>query len=234
MRLHTGIAVTFTLTLGLMWVSNSYAEEQASVGEPSYIADEAYIEDGQDIYVVCAPCHGPEGQGGAKGDYPRLAGMPYEYMKGQLESFKARERINIPMFPFTVERELGAQDIKDVSAYITEMELNTRLPDMGENVDGYVRLMATKSVLQIPRAEGDTKAGEAIYKEACARCHGDHGEGRAPHDPPLSGQFTKYLKKQFKDMVNEERYHPKLKKLITPLSETDVTNLLAYFSILDD
>ena len=196
--------------------------------------DEAYVEDGKDIYIVCAPCHGPEGQGGAAGDYPRLAGLPYEYLKSQLRAFKARERINIPMFPYTVERELNDQDILDVSAYIAEMELQTRLPDMGEHVDGYVRLLAAKRVLQIPRAPGDVDAGKALYDEACARCHGVKGEGRLPHDPPVAGQYTKYLRKQFVDMLADERLHPRMAKIIVPLSEEDVTNLLAYFSILDD
>ncbi len=214
--------------LALTWPLDATAENQA------YIEDEAYIEDGKDIYVVCAPCHGPEGQGGGGGDYPRLAGMPYEYLKSQLRAFKARERINIPMFPFTVERELTDQDILDVSAYITEMELQTRLADMGEHVDGYVRLLAAKKVLQIPRAPGDVEAGKALYDEACARCHGANGEGRLPHDPPLAGQHTKYLKKQFTDMLGDERLHPRPGKLIEPLSADDVQNLLAYFSILDD
>lgn len=128
--------------------------------EEALYPDDAYPEDGKDIYMVCAPCHGPEGQGGAKGDYPRLAGLPYEYIQEQLLSFKARERINIPMFPFTVERELNDQDIMDVSAYIAEMELSNRMPEMDEDTDGYVRLIAAKQVLQIPRVPGDVEAGK--------------------------------------------------------------------------
>jgi len=199
----------------------------------AWAEEEGYAEDGKDIYVVCAPCHGPEGQGGGGGDYPRLAGFSTEYLINQLRAFKLRERINIPMFPFTVERELTDQDILDVSAYITEMKLETRLPDMGEDVDGYVRLLAAKQVLQIPRAEGDVDKGAALYKEGCARCHGEKGEGR-PHDPPLAGQYTKYMKKQFQDILDDKRLHPRPQKLIAPLSADDIQNLLAYFSILDD
>lgn len=215
------LSAILVMGLGALCVSPVWAEE------------EGYAEDGKDIYVVCAPCHGPEGQGGGGGDYPRLAGFSAEYLISQLKSFKARERINIPMFPFTVERELTDQDILDVSAYITEMTLDTRLPDMGENVDGYVRLLAAKRVLQIPRAAGDVDKGQALYKDACARCHGENGEGR-PQDPPLAGQHTKYLKKQFRDMLEDTRLHPRPNKIIAPLSDEDVQNLLAYFSILDD
>lgn len=211
----------------------SFAWASGATAEPTSALPEGYAEDGKDIYVVCAPCHGPEGQGGAHGDYPRLAGLSIEYLASQLRSFKARERINIPMYPFTVERELSDQDVLDVSAYIAEMKLDTRLPDMGENVDGYVRLMATKRVLQIPRAPGDVEKGAALYKEGCARCHGEKGEGR-PHDPPLAGQYTKYLKKQFRDIRSDARLHPRPKRLITPLSEQDEQDLLAYLSTLDD
>lgn len=202
--------------------------------EEALYPDDAYPEDGKDIYMVCAPCHGPEGQGGAKGDYPRLAGLPYEYIQEQLLSFKARERINIPMFPFTVERELNDQDIMDVSAYIAEMELSNRMPEMDEDTDGYVRLIAAKQVLQIPRVPGDVEAGKKVYTEACARCHGENGEGRMPHDPPMAGQYTKYLKKQLADIIADKRAHPRPSRIITPLSETDFENLLAYFSTLDD
>ncbi|HEY9081511.1 c-type cytochrome [Magnetovibrio sp.] len=195
--------------------------------------EQGYAEDGKDIYVVCAPCHGPEGQGGGGGDYPRLAGFSTEYLISQLKAFKARERVNIPMYPFTVERELNDQDILDVSAYITKMTLDTRLPEMEGQVDGYERLLAAKRVLQIPRAPGDVDKGAALYKENCARCHGEKGEGR-PHDPPLAGQYIKYLAKQFREMRADARLHPRPKRLIVPLSEDDVQNLLAYFSTLDD
>ena len=201
----------------------------------AWAEDDAFPEDGKDIYVVCAPCHGPEGLGGSQGDYPRLAGLPFGYLKEQLRSFKARERINIPMFPFTVERELGDQDILDVSAYITEMEVRTRMPDMADDTDGYARLLAAKQVLQIPRYPGDVAKGKALYDEGCARCHGENGAGRETYDdPPLSSQYTKYLKKQVQDMLDETRYHPRLKRTIAPLSADDIENLLAYFSTLDD
>jgi cytochrome c553 len=205
----------------VLWVTHAQAQS------------EGYAEDGRDIYVVCAPCHGPEGQGGGGGDYPRLAGLPMEYLVGQLKAFKSRERINIPMFPFTVERELGDQEVLDVSAYITEMKLESRLPDMPDTVDGYTRLLASKRVLQIPRAPGDADKGATVYQDGCARCHGDQGEGR-PHDPPLGGQHIKYLQKQFADILTDTRMHPRPEKIIKPLSEGDIENLLAYFSILDD
>ncbi len=156
-----------------------------------------------------------------------------EYLVSQLKAFKSRERVNIPMFPFTVERELGEQEVVDVSAYITQMKLENHAPDLPDDEDGYTRLLAMKRVLQIPRAPGDADKGAAVYAESCARCHGDKGQGR-PQDPPLSGQHIKYLQKQFTNMLADTRMHPRLNKILKPLSEGDIENLLAYFSILDD
>jgi len=194
---------------------------------------EGYADDGKDIYVVCAPCHGPGGQGGSKGSYPRLAGISPEYIISQLKAFKARERVNIPMVPFTAERELSDQDIFDVAAYITELKLETRIATVEGRVDGYTRLLAARQVLQIPRVPGDVDKGAVLYKEGCERCHGENGEGRT-NAPPFAGQYTKYLKKQINDINADERLHPRPSRIIQPLSADDVQNLLAYFSILDD
>jgi len=209
------------LLCALLWTSGAMAES------------EGFAEDGKDIYIVCAPCHGPGGQGGAHGDYPRLAGMTTEYLTSQLEAFKARERVNIPMVPFTAERELNAQDILDVAAYITELKLESKVPVMVGKVDGYTRLLAAKKVLQIPRADGDVDKGQVLYADGCARCHGEKGEGR-PHDPPLAGQYIKYLKKQFQDILSDKRLHPRPQRIIAPLSSDDIQNILAYISTLDD
>jgi len=112
--------------------------------EPTSALPEGYAEDGKDIYVVCAPCHGPEGQGGAHGDYPRLAGLSVEYLVSQLRSFKARERVNIPMYPFTVARELSDQDVLAVSDYITEMNLHSHSPSIGQHCLASLRLPPTQ------------------------------------------------------------------------------------------
>lgn len=65
----------------------------------SALSNEPDLELGEEIYDTCAPCHGPFGQGGGGGVYPRLAGMTSEYIADQLRRFKERERENIPMIP---------------------------------------------------------------------------------------------------------------------------------------
>jgi cytochrome c len=67
------------------------------------------LERGKEINATCAGCHGEFGQGGKKGEYPRLA-----HLEDQLRALRNRARVNIPMFPYTQERELADADIEKV------------------------------------------------------------------------------------------------------------------------
>ena len=74
------------------------------------------LEKRKEINTTCARCHGEFGHGGLKGEYPRLAGQRVGYIIDQLKSFRSRTRVNIPMYPYTQERELPDEDIKDGAA----------------------------------------------------------------------------------------------------------------------
>lgn len=197
---------------------------------PSFAAD---LERGEEIYEVCAPCHGPLGQGGGGGVYPRLAGMSEFYLTLELRRFKSRERENIPMEPFTKEREFPDEDIISVAAYIANMELATHLPDMPEETDAFVRLLEANKVLNIPRAPGDPEAGKAVYEEGCARCHGRTGLGN-DNNPLLTGQHTRYLHRQIEVFLAGRREHKYVETLLGTLSSSDIDNIFAYLSLMDD
>src|SRR5512143_3574094 len=130
--------------------TTSNTASAASPLEPSFKADP---EIGQQINGVCAGCHGPLGEGGKKGEYPRLAGQNFEYLKAQLTKFKARQRINMPMFPYTEERELPDEDIVQISVYLAGIKLDTAPPVFKETDDALTRLTAMARVFNIPRAE---------------------------------------------------------------------------------
>jgi cytochrome c553 len=88
----------------------------------------ADLDKGKEINGTCAACHSDNGQGGKKGEYPRIAGQQIKYIETQLRNFRARTRVNIPMFPYTQERELSDEDIKDISAYLAGIKLDTKMP----------------------------------------------------------------------------------------------------------
>src|SRR5512144_2141842 len=65
------------------------------------------VDRAKDIFGPCAGCHGELGAGGKNGEYPRIAGQKPKYLEQQLKSFQQRARVNIPMIPYTEERELS-------------------------------------------------------------------------------------------------------------------------------
>lgn len=195
-------------------------------------------EVGRQINGVCAACHGDSGQGGKKGEYPRLAGQGVEYLAAQLHKFKARKRINIPMFPYTEERELPDEDIVHIAAYLSAIKLDTAYPVFKETDDALTRLLAVEKVLNIPRSEGDVDAGAKTYKAECASCHGRTGAGKRDV-PMLAGQYTSYLRRQIDKFVKGERIHDedlkdRTKDVLNQLKPEEIRDVLAYLTTLDD
>lgn len=193
------------------------------------------VEKGKEINGTCAACHGEHGQGGKKGEYPRLAGQRAAYLADQLRSFRARTRINIPMYPYTQERELSDEDIRDVAAYLAGVELPTKMPIFTGNEDALTRLQMVDKVMIIPRAEGDVDNGNAIYQKNCASCHGKTGVGRGKF-PMLVGQYTNYLKRQMDLYLKGDRPHDEdgIVGVLNGLKERDMQDILAYLTSIQE
>ncbi len=221
--------------------AGAHAGETAAETVPT--ADlEADPDNGAEINEVCAGCHGEYGQGGKDGEYPRLAGLPAAFTARQLTLFRSRDRENLAMVEHTEPRQMTDSDIRDISAFLAAIELPSRLPPVDETApdfNAYERLMATKRVLQIPRAEGDPVTGEAIYQRECASCHGRDGWGRARDAVPmLAGQYTSYLQRQIGKYIDKSRIHdpsePDADELLAAFSAQELQDIFAYISILDD
>lgn len=205
---------------------------------PAYSASgegmEPDLELGEEINEVCASCHGEFGQGGSGGEYPRIAGLPQNYLIQQLQLFRKRERINIPMLPYTEERELPDEDLLAVSAYLSRVELPSKMPNLPEETSAYEKLLLARRIINIARFSGDLELGEELYAD-CVQCHGEKGWGKAGEDyPPLAGQYTEYLAKQIRDFISGKRWHEFSEELFSELDPEEISDLLAYLSILDD
>jgi cytochrome c553 len=190
---------------------------------------------GKEINGVCAACHGEFGQGGKRGEYPRLAGQRAAYLKDQLKSFRARKRINIPMYPYTQERELPDEDIEAVAEYLAAIRLPTRPPEFKDSDDALTRLLAMEKVMIVPRVEGDLENGKSLYQKECAACHARDGRGRGKF-PMLVGQYTNYLKKQIDSFLKGERPHDEEGPtgVLNTLKEKDIQDILAYLTSIQD
>jgi cytochrome c553 len=189
------------------------------------------LERGKEINATCAGCHGEFGQGGKRGEYPRIGGQRPGHLMEQLYAFRLRTRLNMPMFPYTQERELSDADIADVSAYLASIVLPTKWPEFQAGDDALTRLTAMEKVMIIPRAPGNLESGGIIYQEGCALCHGPDGLGKRKF-PRLVGQYTSYLKKQMDAFVRGERPHDEdgVIGVLNQLQAQDMQDILAYLT----
>jgi len=192
-------------------------------------------DSGRDINGPCAACHGELGQGGKRGEYPRLAGQKPAYLEEQLRNFRSRKRLNIPMLPYTQERELSDEDIRLVAAYLSEIRLQTEFPDFAPTDDALTRLEAMEKVMIIPKLEGDLANGKALYDDECAYCHGGTGRG-IRRFPMLVGQYTNYLQRQIDAYLKRERPHDSEESLgvLGRLAKQDIDDILAHITHLQD
>lgn len=244
---QTVMRLTILLITSLLMMTN-----------PGYAAEQPGQQDsGKEVNGPCAACHGEFGQGGKRGEYPRIAGQRPAYIEQQLRNFRSRERLNIPMFPYTQERELSDADIKAVATYLTAIELPTKPPEFKETDDALTRLLAMEKIMIIPRLEGELENGKRSYDENCAHCHGKTGRGIGRF-PMLVGQYTNYLQRQVDIFLKGERLHdavadeedeedskakpasppaqpkPRKKGILDRLTEKDIKDIFAHITHLQD
>ena len=152
------------------------------VGTPAVLAAGDAAK-GKALYNICAACHGANAEGTAALNAPANAGQDPWYMTRQLKNFRAGIRGAHPDDTFGAQMRpmamvlAGEQDIADVVAYITSLEL----PDPPPTVDG------------------DIELGKQAY-ETCIPCHGEFGQGAQALDAPrLSKQHDWYIVRQLEN-----------------------------------
>lgn len=203
---------------------------------PPLVAAAQDLENAREIHETCAGCHGKHAQGGKGGEYPRLAGQRASYIEEQLHAFRTRKRINFPMVPYTAERVLPDASIVDIAAYLSSIRLHSKPPSFMGAADAVSRREELDKVLRIERIDGDITQGQGIYNAECAACHAKNGRGRS-NFPMLVGQYPRYLKKQLDAYRRGDRPHDEsapAKGVLTPLTDADLQNILAYLTTLQD
>jgi cytochrome c553 len=173
------------------------------------------IDNGRRAYLTCAVCHLPEGWGSIDGSYPQIAGQLRTVIIKQLADFRAGNRDNPLMYPFSVPSILGGpQEMADVAAYVAA------LPMTADNGLG---------------PGTDLERGAQLYREQCMDCHGPAGEGDVQdHIPALAGQHYAYLVHQFDQIRAGERRNAdsKMTKQIEHFTAADESAVLDYTSRL--
>lgn len=235
-------AAVIALRVGLVSGSaavNAAAGQSTTLGNIPFADADPDI--GAEINEVCAGCHGPEGQGGKAGEYPRLAGLPATFIARQLLLFRDRSRKNLAMVEYVDDRQMPDDDIAHISVFLSEVDLPSRLPPVenaGAGMNAYQRLLDAERIVQIPPAPGDVTRGATLYRRECASCHGRDGQGdHAEGVPMLAGQYTEYLWRQIPKYRNKQRIHDPSApddELLEAFSKTELQDIFAHVSRLDD
>lgn len=126
----------------------------------------------------CVACHGARAWGDGPREIPALAGQREAYLIAQLTRFASEARPGSPMHGPAMLDTLRASDvnrpvaIRDLAAYLA------RAPAAPQVEQGQGRSLA---------------AGKSAYLSACARCHGESGDGADWLAPRIGGQHFRYL-----------------------------------------
>ncbi len=176
------------------------------------------IDNGRRGFDICARCHLPEAWGNADGTYPQLAGQHVNVLMKQLLDIRSGHRSNPTMQPFVQERTLGGyQELSDVVAYISTLPMNpahTRGP--------------------WPPEDARHSEGETVYRQYCAGCHGQQGEGdNSLTYPRLQGQHYSYMIRQARLVRDDLRtVDAAMADIFKTLSKEDLEKVLNYVSYL--
>jgi len=216
--------VSYALTLAIsVTIANSALAEEKKVRawnemnpEQQFALDaKPNMENGLEVYEVCAACHKSEGWGEKSGTFPLLAGQHRSVLIKQLADIRALNRDNPTMYPFALPKSIGdSQSLADVTAYIATLPMN---PDNGVG-DGK-----------------DLELGEKLYKDNCVECHGEQGEGDAKEFyPRIQAQHYKYMLRQFEWIRDGKRRNanPDMVKQIKGFSNKDMKAVIDYVARL--
>ncbi len=208
--------------LGLLLVASvAMAEDPAwneAGGEKNEAMDmEVDLENGRDVYEVCAACHLTEGWGTKEGTFPQLAGQHRLVAIKQLADIRALNRDNPTMYPFALPEAIGGpQALADVSAYIAQLPMN---PDNGKGTG--------------EEGSPEFEKGKALYLANCTECHGATGYGiEEKFYPRIQGQHYNYMLRQFEWIRDGKRRNanPDMVKQIAGFSDEDMRNVINYVS----
>jgi len=140
---------------------------------------------------ACASCHGPHGEGGGQGAYPRIAGQPAAYLETQLKAFRDGGRSNPLMSPMVAA--LSDADIAALASFL-EQEHPPIAPSPDADPFGLSR---GQRLVALGRWD--------LGVPACTSCHGAALQGVAPAIPSLAGQSAQYLSAQLRAYKSGER-----------------------------
>ncbi len=187
------------------------------------LAPVAWAVDLNQAIEFCTGCHGKDGIS-TDPEVPIIAGYSMEYMVSTMTEFKKKERPCTPMTIRTGDKKGTktdmCQNLKDFS--------DADIKQVAQHFTGK-KFVSAKQKFDAPLAE----KGKAIFNKDCEKCHADGGKLASDDAGLLAGQWTPYLRAQYRDFVTGKRVIPKkMKPKIEAISKDDYEAILNYWASL--
>jgi mono/diheme cytochrome c family protein/5-hydroxyisourate hydrolase-like protein (transthyretin family) len=199
---HICLSLLALLLAGLLTAAPARAQGPTPIEPPS-------VSGGQALWAEnCLPCHGPTGQG----DGPTAASLPNP--PADLTD-PARAQQHLPAEIFTI---------------IKEGRMDKMMPPWKTKLTDAQIWDAVAYVWSLGTPPQTLAAGQTVYTQQCAACHGESGRGDGPQAVPPLNDFTNLAVMAGLSQADLlTRYQTgKTHADLTSLSQTDLQSALAY------
>ncbi|WP_455220247.1 c-type cytochrome [Kaarinaea lacus] len=156
-----------------------------------------------DAAKSCFGCHGKDGHSNIAGN-PNLSGFNPEYLTTAIKQYQSGERKHALMKGFVADLDAG--QIELISIHFASQE-----PKPTANT-----------------GKGDPEKAKELAG-GCEGCHGAKGVSTSK-TPSLAGQDASYIMNALKSYKNSSRSSSEMQNAVAELSNTDFSNLAAYFA----
>ena len=161
-------------------------------------------DNGKKLAGPCISCHGENGNSKTPGT-PSLAGQQPRYFVTAVQEYLNGAREASPMHTFV--RDMSRLDLESIGLYFASQE----------------------SAQRVPAAKGNATAAEKQVV-LCAGCHGPGGVSDDTATPTLAGQDAEYLSQAIAAYRKARRHEP-MQRAVAGLSDADIENIAAYYSM---
>ena len=156
----------------------------------------------------CKACHGLNGKGIAPA-IPNLGAQRERYLLASMKEYKEGKRTHAALKNLIAG--LSEADLRNVAAYFAS------LPPVANTAAADVKHSS-------PYEQGKVLAA------ACAKCHGEDGNGKIPGTPTLAGQQPHYLVAAIQEYHQGDRAKGAMKSILNESDKLQLESLALYFA----
>lgn len=170
----------------------------------------------------CSVCHNDDRKGSPP-TYPSLVEVGTRLTQAQIEATILQGKGRMPAFP-----NLEGDYLQSLVQFVRNGG------ESGPTGNDGNAEKAANDVTHVPggpREASPARAGADVYGSKCATCHGDHGEGKPPAFPALTGVGSRLSSQQIQDRIHQGK---NLMPGFPGLEGKELDGLLAYLATVQN